>query len=309
VLRLSLDGTIPIQAEAAEELKRQWQSGAVKPEARVKFSGEWVELALVNDTDKTRWFELKEEFYTLATLKTFPPVTLNTLLQIGRHFQDCPACPDMIVIPAGSFDMGSNEEEDEKPVHSIAIGFPFAMGKTEVTQGEWKAIMGSNPGNFKNCGDTCPVEQVSWDDAKDFVQKLSVKTGKQYRLPSEAEWEYACRAGGRLKYCGGDIVDKLAWYNKNSGEHSHAAATKSANAWGLYDMSGNVWEWVEDSYHADYNGAPSDGTAWQGDGSQRVLRGGSWNLAPELERVSIRTGGVPVLRDFYYGFRVVRVLP
>jgi formylglycine-generating enzyme required for sulfatase activity len=303
-------GAIPLQTDEAEGFKKQWESGAVKPEAKAKLNGELVELALINDANNTRWYELKKVFFTLATLKTFSPATLNALFEIGRPFKDCPACPDMVIIPAGSFDMGSKDgAEDEKPIHSITIGLPIAMGKTEVTQGEWKAIMGSNPSNFKNCGDNCPVEQVSWNDAKEFIQKLSARTGKQYRLPSEAEWEYACRAGGQFKYCSGDNVDSVAWYNKNSSDHPHSAATKLANSWGLFDMSGNVWEWVEDSYHADFNGAPTDGTAWQGDGTQHVLRGGSWNLISELVRAGVRTGGAPALRDYYYGFRVARVLP
>jgi len=122
-----------------------------------------------------------------------------------KTFRDCPDCPEMVIIPAGSFDMGSNNGEvNEKPVHRVTIAKPFAMGMTEVTQGQWKAVMGNNPSSFSNCGDTCPVEQVSWNDVQGFLQKLNAKTGKQYRLPSEAEWEYACRAEGKQEYCGSD---------------------------------------------------------------------------------------------------------
>ncbi len=137
---------------------------------------------------------------------------LTLFTPFGYIIKDCPDCPDMVVIPAGSFNMGSDKGGDETPAHHVTISKAFAIGKTEVTQGQWKAVMGSNPSNFANCGDDCPVEKVSWDDAKQFIQKLNSKTGKQYRLPSEAEWEYACRAGSQTEYCGGDNVDSVAWY-------------------------------------------------------------------------------------------------
>jgi formylglycine-generating enzyme required for sulfatase activity len=229
----------------------------------------------------------------------------------GTTFRDCPDCPEMVVIPAGSFDMGSNNgDPNEKPVHRVTIGKAFAMGKTEVTQGQWKAIMGNNPSHFDGCGDNCPVENVSRNDAQEFIQRLNSKTGKQYRLPSEAEWEYACRAGGRQEYCGSDNVDSVAWNDGGifSGK-THTVATKQANAWGLYDMSGNVWEWVEDSWHDNYNGAPVDGSAWQGDGAKRVLRGGSWFMEPQFERAANRFRNEPSNRDNNFGFRLASTLP
>ncbi len=227
----------------------------------------------------------------------------------GKVFKDCADCPDMVVIPGGSFTMGFNQGGDESPAHTVTIRQAFAMGKTEVTQGQWKAIMGSNPSNFANCGDTCPVERVNWNDAQEFIQKLNAKTGKQYRLPSEAEWEYACRAGGQSEYCGGDNIDSVAWYTSNSGNTTHPGAQKQANAFGLYDMSGNVWEWTADSYHANYNGAPNDGSEWQGDGARRVLRGGSWGGDPSGTRSAYRGSGTPGLRGSSIGFRVGRTLP
>ena len=165
----------------------------------------------------------------------------------GKIFKDCTDCPEMVVVPAGSFDMGSNNDTNEKPVHRVTINRAFAIGKTEVTQGQWKAIMGNNPSKFVECGDNCPVEQVSWDDAQAFIEKLNTKTGKKYRLPSEAEWEYACRAGGQHEYCGGNNLDSIAWYGAlakpagNSNKTTNPVAAKQANAFGLYDMSGNVW--------------------------------------------------------------------
>ena len=232
--------------------------------------------------------------------------------EAGKIFRDCPDCPEMVEIPQGSFVMGSaNGEPNEKPVHGVTIAKPFAIGKTEVTQKQWHAIMGDNPSHFSDCEDTCPVEQVSWDDAQAFIKKLNAKTGKQYRLPTEAEWEYACRAGTQQEYCGSDIVDNVSWNNLNSGRffsnRPHPVATKQANAFGLYDMSGNVWEWVEDTYHDNYNGAPEDGSAWM-NGKMRVLRGGSWGYDPKVGRAASRSKFTSGYRYFSYGFRLAQTL-
>lgn len=217
----------------------------------------------------------------------------------GKVFKDCPECPEMVEIPPGSFDMGSNN--GERPVRRVTIGKAFAIGKTEVTQGQWQAIMGNNPSHFSgglftsNCGLDCPVEKVSWNDAQEFIQKLNAKTGKQYRLPTEAEWEYACRAGGQQEYCGSDNVGSVAWYNGNSGGTTHPVGRKQPNALGLYDMSGNVWEWVEDCYNSDC--------------AQRVLRGGSWNYGPQRSRAAKRFSYAPANRITDIGFRLARMLP
>lgn len=234
-------------------------------------------------------------------------------LQPDKTFRDCANCPEMVVIPAGNFDMGStNGDEDEKPVHRVTIDQSFAIGKTEVTQGQWKAIMGSNPSQF-DCGDNCPVENVNWYDAKKYIQKLNAKTGKQYRLPSEAEWEYACRAGGKNEYCGSDNIDSVAWYGNegklggNSDESTQPVGQKQANGYGLYDMSGNVWEWVEDSYRGDYNGAPV--AVWKGDAKRRMSRGGSWINEPKNLRSAIRNASKPEERSYVSGFRLARTLP
>ena len=170
----------------------------------------------------------------------------------------------------------------------------YEIGKTEVTQGQWKAVMGENPSDFSSCGDNCPVDNVSWNDVHEFISKLNQKTGKQYRLPSGAEWKYACLAGNNTTYCGGNDLDKLAWFKDNSGRTSEVA-TKKPNAWGLYDMSGNVWEWVEDKYDNEHD--------W------RVLRGGSWLNVARFGRAAIRVRGVPGWRFFSIGFRLARTLP
>ena len=225
-------------------------------------------------------------------------------------FRDCADCPEMVAIAPGVFEMGSNNgTAGEKPAHRVVIGNGFALGKTEVTQKQWQAVMGKAPSKFSNCGDDCPVEQVSWNDVQAYIQKLNARTGKQYRLPSEAEWEYACRAGRKQEYCGGENPDSVGWYEQNSGHSTHPVGRKQANAFGLYDMSGNVWEWVEDSYHANYNGAPSDGTAWQGDRARRVLRGGSWSSLADALRSANRSSIDAASRGSDVGFRVARTLP
>lgn len=228
-------------------------------------------------------------------------------------FRDCTDCPEMVMIPAGSFEMGGTMDASEKPVHSVRIAKPFALGRTEVTQGQWKAIMGSNPSSFSKCGDECPVETVNWNDAQEFVRKLSQKTGKSYRLPSEAEWEYACRAGGQQEYCGSESLDRVAWYDndKIGGSKTRAVARKQANAWGLYDMNGNVWEWTEDCWNKTYVGAPTDDSAWTtGECTvARMLRGGSWDRLAKYTRAANRRGNAPDDREDYIGFRPAMTLP
>lgn len=191
---------------------------------------------------------------------------------------------------------GGKAREAYAEIEMISIpGKNYAMGKYEVTQSQWEAVMGSNPSNYKDCGDTCPVENVSWNDTQEFIQKLNDHTGQQYRLPSEAEWEYACRAGSQQEYCGSDNIDSVAWYDGNSGNKTHPAGQKQANAWGLYDMSGNIWEWVQDCY--------------EGDCAKRVLRGGSWNNYPQGARAAFRFRNDPAFRFSDFGFRLARTLP
>jgi len=213
---------------------------------------------------------------------------------------------DMVDIPAGSFMMGSSDgDDDEKPVHSVVLS-GFQLGKHEVTQGQWQAVMGNNPSNFQNCGANCPVEKVSWDAIQIFLKKLNQQTGYRYRLPTEAEWEYACRSGGKNQtYCGGNDADSLAWYPSNSKRKTHPVGQKRANGFGLYDMSGNVFEWVQ-----DWKGAYSSGqvTAPTGpsSGSYRVYRGGSWYSYITYSRSVNRDDNTPDFRRNYLGFRLAR---
>ena len=216
------------------------------------------------------------------------------------------------MIPAGSFEMGSTESNVEKPVHRVKLP-GFLLSRTEVTQGQWQAVMGSNPSHFKQCGADCPVENISWNDAQEFARKLSAKTGKNYRLPSESEWEYAARAGSSSKWSFGDDESQLgphAWFRANSGYNTHPVAQKRANAFGLYDMHGNAWEWVQDNWHENYQGAPADGSAWVSGGEQwpRVLRGGAWNDDPRDLRSANRLRSAPGGRNDDTGLRIARTL-
>ena len=222
---------------------------------------------------------------------------------------------EFVLIPAGEFEMGSPSDEEgrwknEGPVHHVNIEKAFYMGKYEVTQNQWRAIMGDDPSYFK--GDDLPAEQVSWDDVQEFIKKLNEKEGTgKYRLPSEAEWEYACRAGTSTRYSFGVDGSKLgdyAWYYDNSGKKTHPVGQKKPNSWGLYDMYGNVWEWVQDSWHDSYNGAPADGSAWEGDGARRVDRGGCWfNVAGDC-RSAERNPDDPRHRVVFLGFRLLKSL-
>ncbi len=200
-------------------------------------------------------------------------VTLaSAAMKLGTAFRDCPDCPEMVAVTPG-----------------------YAMGKYLVTQRQWRDVMGSNPSFFRQCGDDCPVEQVSWDDVQEFLARLDEKTGRHYRLPTEAEWRFACHAGSSTKYCGSQQYPDVAWFAGNGGGRTHPVGQKRPNALGLYDMNGDVWEWTDTclEYDCDY----------------RVLRGGSWIYDPNFHGTSRRIGISRSYRLNEYGFRLVRVLP
>ncbi len=207
---------------------------------------------------------------------------------------------ELVNIPAGTFMMGDSRE---RTVHKVTISKPFLMGKYEVTQEQWQSVMGSNPSYFTDCPKSkCPVEMVSWDDAQSFISRLNAKNdGYQYRLPTEAEWEYACRAGTTGDHY--DYLDLIAWYDKNSGNKTHPAGGKKANAFGLYDMSGNVWEWCQDWY-GDYSSGEVTDPTGAGSGQYRVLRGGSWLDFANYSRSALRYRVDPSYRIGSFGFRV-----
>jgi eukaryotic-like serine/threonine-protein kinase len=231
---------------------------------------------------------------------------------------------EMVAIPAGEFMMGSlagelERENDEGPQYRVKIA-GFFMGRFAVTQAQWQAVMGNNPANFKD--ENHPVEQVSWNDAQAFCKKLSQQTGRTYRLPSEAEWEYACRAGTTTPFhFGPTITPELANY---FGDFTYGSGPKgqyrgqttpvgsfAANRFGLHDTHGNVWEWCLDHWHKSYSGAPADGSAWvvNGNSSFRALRGGSWLNNPRFCRSANRVWNYPEVREIDYGFRIVMSSP
>ncbi|MFN7569582.1 MAG: SUMF1/EgtB/PvdO family nonheme iron enzyme, partial [Microcystis sp.] len=220
---------------------------------------------------------------------------------------------EMVGLPAGQFLMGSPDSDpdardNEKPQHQVKVN-SFAIGKYPVTQAQYQAVMGTNPSHFQNNPQN-PVENVSWNDAQAFCQKLSQITGKTYRLPTEAEWEYACRAGTTTRFYFGDDANQLgdyAWYKGNSQKTTHPVGQKRPNGWGLYDMSGNVWEWCEDNWHNNYIGAPKDGSAWlTNDNDYQIVRGGSWYDNPDGCRSAFRSLNYRRGNDFNgLGFRVV----
>lgn len=280
-------------------------------------------------------------------------------LKTGKVFSDCRGCPKMVVIPAGSFEMGSPDKEEgrddnEGPVHSVKV-VTFAISKTEVTRGQFAAFTKSTKysidekcqtldlgkfkehnGNWDSFGPTYeldtnqPIACINWNDAKAYTVWLSKKSGKKYRLPTEAEWEYAARGNTSTARYWGDSPDEACVYANGADKtaqvqiqgatswsahqcsdgfaYSAPVGSFVANAFGLYDMLGNLLEWTEDVYHENYVGAPTDGSAWQGDGPKRVLRGGSWNNGPRNMRSAIRDANKPELRFSIFGFRVARAL-
>ena len=197
----------------------------------------------------------------------------------GKIFKDCVDCPAMIRIP------GKNYE----------------MGKYDVTQAEWRAVMGNNPSKFTSCGDTCPVEQVNWSDLQEYLKKINAKSGRHYRLPTEEEWEYACYGGSQTEYCGGSNLDNVAWYIDNSNGTTHPVGQKLANGYGLFDMSGHVWQWMQNKYDNEHD--------W------RALRGGSWTTYSKYLRATYRynvdfgPSDRLNLNHGDFGFRLARTLP
>jgi formylglycine-generating enzyme required for sulfatase activity len=236
-------------------------------------------------------------------------------LKPGDIFKDCDECPEMIVVPSGNLLMGSLTNEagryaNEGPQHRVTISDPFAVGIYEVTQAEWQSVMGHNPSRFK--GARRPVETVSWDETQIYLEKLNSRTGETYRLLSESEWEYVARAGTTTRFnCGASdsCLDTIGWLGSNSGSNTHSVGSKRANRFGLHDVHGNVWEWTQDCWNSNYNGAPSNGSAMISDNcSKRVLRGGSWASTPRVLRSANRNWTNSGKRYSGDGFRVTKSL-
>ena len=215
----------------------------------------------------------------------------------------------LVLIRPGSFQMGSAKGSDEKPTHKVTITKPFYLGKYVITQEQWQQVMGNNPSRFKNAQH--PVEQVSWDDCQNFIAKLNEKLpGQTFRLPTEAEWEYACRAGTTTDYSFGDneaALGEYAWYTGNSGATTHPVGEKKPNPWGLYDMHGGVWEWCADWYAGSYTAGDQTDPVGPSSGAGRVLRGGAWYLDTAYCRAAFRGDFAPSSRYDIFGLRVVAV--
>jgi formylglycine-generating enzyme required for sulfatase activity len=316
------------------KLLDQLQEYALKPESENKNLEKWTKheklIGLLRYGCEGSDPLKKPEDYTLSGLDFSKLLQISPVVPSSEEGTDFSSITfdgiEFVRIPAGDFMMGSNEYEDEQPVHNVKIGTPFYLGKYPVTQKQWEEVMGNNPSSFK--GADLPVESVSWDDVQEFIKRLNEREGTdKYRLPSEAEWEYACRAGTNTKYSFGDDESKLgdyAWYSgysiyeewvKNNDKilkegRTHPVGQKKPNAWGLYDMHGNVWEWVQDRWHGNYEGAPSDGSAWEdGDSSSRVVRGGGWYDGAGDCRSAARAGFDPGARSSnFVGFRLLRKL-
>jgi formylglycine-generating enzyme required for sulfatase activity len=263
---------------------------------------------------------LREQIYWLTEVRPYVlTVEAERALKPKDSFQECKDCPAMAVLPAGSFAMGTSKSHDEdsnfeSPQHEVVLAKQFAVGKYEVTFAEWDTCVACPGVSDSDWGrGERPVINVIWDEAEQYVTWLSRLTGKPYRLLSEAEWEYAARAGTTTLYSFGDdmaVLGEYAWYNGNSDLKTHPVGEKKPNGFGLYDMHGNVWEWVQDCWHNSYEGAPTDGSAWTTgyDCGDRVLRGGSFgerdgNLA-SAERYWFPTNS----RATNFGFRVARTL-
>jgi uncharacterized caspase-like protein len=241
----------------------------------------------------------KEDSYQ-AYLDSYPTGRYVALAQAGIDKLK----KDAAAAAATRLDQQKQEEERQRQLAEAARVVPamvpipdkdFEVGRYLVTQGEWKALMGTNPSYFGSCGDNCPVEQVSWNDVQEFINKLNSRTGKQYRLPTEEEWEYACYGGVKTDYCGSDDIDAVGWYYSNSGNQTHPVGQKQVNGYGLYDMSGNVFEWMSDCY--------------KGDCAYRMIRGGTWYWKKKYARVTYRYEYGVETADSNVGFRLARTVP
>jgi formylglycine-generating enzyme required for sulfatase activity len=299
---------------AALEVKRAARSDAERAAAKVEQKGRGAEEAA-----RIAAAEERAQSRSVAGLSS-AVIRRAEALKPGETFNDGDNCPEMVVVPEGAFSMGSNDAGDEKPPHRVTIQQPFAVGKFAVTFDEWDACAEAGgcsryrPDDLGWGRGRRPVINVSWDDAKAYVAWLSAKTGQTFRLLSEAELECAARVGSVTKYPWGDVIGKGNANCRDSGNQWGGKQTAPVgsfppNPWGLYDMHGNVWEWVEDPYHDTYAGAPVDGSVWtSGRSYSRVLRGGSWYALADVLRSANRSFGSPDYRNNAVGFRVAKTL-
>jgi formylglycine-generating enzyme required for sulfatase activity len=245
---------------------------------------------------------------------TFPGIAIPAAAE-GRSYADAVTGMEFILVTGGCYPMGDtfgDGYENEKPVHEVCVD-DFYIGTYKVTQGQWKKIMGDNPSYFRRCGDDCPVENVSWNDVRGFIRILNRRSGMTYRLLTEAEWEYAARSGGkREKWAGTNSESELgdyAWYSGNAGKQTHPVGLKKPNGLGIYDMSGNVWEWVQDIYSSTaYASQRRNNPVYTGSGIGHAFRGGSWYYNAPGVRTTFRDHRAPniLIRHHNIGFRLAR---
>lgn len=331
VLARSTKGRLPLGLEI-ECPAPPWNRVARGPTVIVG-PGAWMELHLTFKVERTfpeGWFayvscsesnvEFRLDMFRLyegeyvpfrpraESAETVPALAERLVLDVGGGIN-----MDFILLRPGSFTMGdASGKDDEKPVHLVKITKPFYLGKYPVTQQQWEAVMGNNPSHFK--GPQNPVDQVSWEDCQAFLQKINERfssSGEKFGLPTEAQWEYACRTGSTADYFFGDAEERLgdyAWFDGNSGYRTHPVGEKRPNSWGLHDMHGNVWQWCADPYDPSYyERSPVDDPTGPVSGSNRVLRGGSWAVRAFTCRDSYRAALSPKFRHWDFGLRVALV--
>lgn len=248
-------------------------------------------------------------------LVTHAATATKSRLDSGSYYTDPTTGMEFVLVKGGCYQMGNTFEDgyiNEKPVHEVCVD-DYYIGKFAVTQGQWKAVMGDNPSFYSSCGDNCPVESVSWDDAQDYIDKLSAQTGKKYHLPTEAEWEYAARSGGKKEKWAGTSdfkkIDDYAWLQDNSEKKTHPVGMKKPNGLGLYDMIGNVCEWANDGYDHDYyKKSPKMNPEGAYIDDVRVFRGGSWRTKPRRARATNRCAASTSIRCSGLGFRLAMTL-
>ena len=292
------------EKSAAEQRKLSSQEQVAKEETKAQEqasldSNEWVRRHLNF---------LQDLFLKRAKDKDLPN-------KIGWIYKDCETCPEMLVIAGNTFLMGSESglfatkktPENEQPQRSVSLK-TFSIGRNEVTQKEWREIMGTSPSHFR--GDNRPVEQVSWEEVQVFLEKLSLKTGNSYRLPTEAEWEYAALGNQQTEFPSGSdpsLIHKFAWYSDNSSEKTHEVGSLFSNKFGLFDIYGNVDELTSDCFNSNFKNAPTDGSSWnQGACDFRIVRGGSWHDVQRFVRTKSRFHIQTKVKSNQTGFRVVR---
>ena len=296
---------------------------------QTRFTGCNVEVAFTVTTDEPRNIELLYSTDNGATFRPCRAVKGDLLSQSSGDKKIVWECVEdgvvkadvvlkisfvsnieMVLVEGGTFTMGCTKEQDRdcnEKAHQVTLN-SFYIGKYEVTQKQWKDVMGNNPSSSYQHNDNMPVTNVSWNDAQIFINKLNAQTGKQYRLPTEAEWEYAAKGGKKSKgfiYSGSNTIDEVAWYRRNSGVKLQAVGTKQPNELGIYDMSGNVREWCNDWYDRNYyDKSPQANPPGPASGSERVVRDGSFDHGPSYSRTAYRYGDSPGKRIYFYGFRL-----